>query len=45
MKGNINMEKQKRITLNAIQNLRKHGNKQKKHTMICVHLQKLKLMF
>ena len=48
MKGNINMEKQKRITLNAekrkviadvfqnilkiIQNLRKHGNKQKKHT-------------
>ena len=58
MKGNINMQKQKRITLNAdkrkviadvfqiilkiIQNLRKHGKRQKKLTTICENKQKLK---
>ena len=61
MKGNINMQKQKRITLNAdkrkviadvfqnhlkiIQNLRKHGNKQKTNIVSIELLQKLKWTF
>ena len=44
----LNAEKRKVIAdvfqniLKIIQNLRKHGNKQKKHTTICENKQKLK---